>query len=101
MTKLLKNGANIHLKDSKNRTVLHKVAGVALSDLRSADETAKFVNCLELLLNWKGNPDETNCKQAVAPIDVNSKDEHGFTPLHCAIYMGIQRQLNIFFIKFF
>jgi len=62
------------------------LAGVSLSDSRSKEETARFVNCFQLLL--KGDSDKTNSKQAVNPIDINAKDEHGFTPLHYAIYMG-------------
>jgi len=90
MTKLLEKGANLHLRDLKGRTVLHKVAGVALSDLRSADETAKFVNCLQLLLNWGRSDDQNSSKKSADQIDVNAEDEHGFTPLHYAIYMGMK-----------
>ena len=86
--KLLEKGADLHLRDSGERTVLHKLAGVSLSDLRSKEETARFVNCFQLLLS--GNSDGiNNSKQAVNPTDVNAKDENGFTPLHYAIYMGI------------
>jgi len=100
ITKLLENGANLHLRDSKGRTVLHKVAGVALSDMRSADETAKFVNCLHLLLNWGRSDEQNSMKKSADQIDVNAVDENGFTPLHYAIYMGI-KLLYASFIQLF
>jgi hypothetical protein len=94
---LLENGAN-HLRDDGGRTVLHKVAGVALSDLRSADETAKFVNTLQLLLDSVENPDKK--KAVINPIDVNTKDNRYLTPLHYAIYMGITREKEIHLLHF-
>lgn len=80
---LKKEKIDLHLKDKWDRTVLHKITGVALANFcTDEEETDRFINCLKLLLGALGTGTNKNVDL------INAKDKWGFTSLHHAIYFG-------------
>jgi len=76
---LEKESINLHIRDNRERTVLHKITGVALANFCTEQETGRYVNCLKILLTWMANNS----------VDlINAKDKFGFTSLHHTIYFG-------------
>jgi len=74
INKLLRKGADPHLKTFYGETILHQVINASIPKADNSEKVARLINCFKLLLNLGQDQLEYQKPLMIQPIDVNAVD---------------------------